>query len=100
MLPQSLGEEYIMVVVEQFQNKLTYLKGTNFRMDLIIPRNSIVTLSVHIFARMYFRESKKFEFREDLFSRIKAFQKFHKDLFSRILSFMNFCEDLYSRNRP
>ena len=48
----------------------------------------------------YFRESKKFAFREDLFSRIEVFQKFREDLFSRIQSFTNFRDDLFSRNRP
>ena len=59
-----------------------------------------ITLRVHIFARIYFRESKKFAFREDLFSRIEVFQKFREDLFSRIQSFTNFRDDLFSRNRP
>ena len=34
-------------------------------------------------------ELKKFAFREDLFSLIKAFQKFREDLFSRISNNIN-----------
>ena len=49
----------------------------------ICKKKIFYTLRVHIFARIYFRESKKFAFREDLFSRIEVFQKFHEDLFSR-----------------
>ena len=69
-------------------------------MEVHAKQCCLITLRVHIFARIYFRESKKFAFREDLFSRIEVFQKFREDLFSRIQSFTNFREDLFSRNRP
>ena len=89
-----------MKMIGQHLKDVSIYQMTTNKFTTVISNALHHTLRVHIFARIYFRESKKFAFREDLFSRIEVFQKFREDLFSRIQSFTNFREDLFSRNRP
>ena len=84
---QDSGGSYHLVTNVRF-----FLTSEDFAVLTADWVAELITLRVHIFARIYFRESKKFAFREDLFSRIEVFQKFREDLFSRIQSFTNFRE--------
>ena len=59
-----------------------YIKRTLF--------NLLYTLSVLIFACIYFRELKKIVFRKYLFSRMGSFWKFREYLFLRMASFWTF----------